>query len=99
VIGFLGLEWSAEELRRAIDANRAGEVRAGGGTAIPVGGQSSSPQGTVVEPDGFVRHAPPGGWKRDLSWSERLLTRRFLGHPMREFGYGGRAAGGHARGA
>lgn len=88
---FLGLDWDEAGIREAVNRNRAELVRAGGGTAIPVGGQVAT-NGTVVvtEPRDFVRKARVGSWKEDLSLGAKiiiwLVARRTLlqaGYPWR----------------
>jgi hypothetical protein len=87
VSGFLGLPWPRAEMEQAIENNRADRVRQGGGTQIPIRGAFSNPRGVVVEPDGFVRRAVPGGWRQDLSWSQKLVVRAVAADLMADVGY------------
>jgi hypothetical protein len=86
-VDFLRLAWSESELARAIEVNQASEMRSGGGTAIPVRGAFANAAGMVVEPEGFVRHARPGAWRRELTWSQRLMVQGITGQLMAELGY------------
>jgi hypothetical protein len=77
VAKFLGVVWSPEEVRLAVEGNTAGRAKAGDGTAIPVGGAFARTGGVVVEPAGFVRDGRPGGGRKSLSWWQKLVVRRY----------------------
>lgn len=84
VARFLGISWSDEEIKLAIEANRA-DVMESGGTAIPVYGEVALRSGKVAQlPRGFVRKAKPHGWKSELSLRDKLkiwqVVRKTLGH-------------------
>ena len=69
---FLKLSWEDNEILSAIEANMAEELRQGRGTSIPLGGEhGKNSHGTVQEPEGFVRKARPGVWRKDLTRLER----------------------------
>jgi hypothetical protein len=88
VIGWLGFDWSEADLARALDSNRPEVARAGGGTAIPLGGAFGAARGAVVqEPPEFVRKARVGSWRQELSPLDRLLVWRVAGPTMAEVGY------------
>jgi hypothetical protein len=88
VVSLLGLDWADEALARAVKENRPEVARAGGGTAIPLGGAFGKRFGPVVrEPPGFVRRAQVGGWRQDLSPLDRLVVWRVAGATMAEMGY------------
>lgn len=73
VCQFLRLEWDEKCIDGAVEKNSLEAVKAGGGTAIPVGGEFARISGSVAqEPAGFLRKARPGAWKEDLSWIEKV---------------------------
>lgn len=91
---FLGLKWDEADMRRAIEANQADQARAsGGGTSIPLYGESAKKSGAVVkEPEGFVRKAQSGGWVKELSlyeryqiWRQARKTMAVVGYPWKHF--------------
>ena len=70
VPNFLGLHWSEEEIRQAIERNcpTSGTV-----TPIPLYGEVANREGPFVkEPQGFVRQGLSGAWKSELSLLDRL---------------------------
>jgi hypothetical protein len=86
VADFLELEWAQKDLEDAIRINAADELRAGRGTDIPLGGEFRR-EARVTEPDGFVRRATVGAWRRDLSPGQRLVVSWFARGLLRELGY------------
>jgi hypothetical protein len=84
---FLSVEWEEDELRNAITANSADQMRMGGGTPIPIGGEFKTDSGNVVEPAGFVRNAKPSTWKDDLSYFDRLQVWLVAHKRMSQVGY------------
>ncbi|WP_040666480.1 sulfotransferase family protein [Nitrolancea hollandica] len=85
---FLGLEWDAGQIDQAVAENDAENMRKGGGTKIPVGGEFQSISGPLVkDPAGFVRRAQPGGWKDDLSSWEKFQVWFVARRLMVEVGY------------
>ncbi|HET8654388.1 MAG TPA: sulfotransferase [Longimicrobiaceae bacterium] len=85
---FMGLEWSNDAIRCAIDANEAEALRKGGGTPIPVRGAVAERRGNLVsEPVGFVRAARAGSWRSDLSFRQKLHIWRKIRPIMAEYGY------------
>jgi hypothetical protein len=85
---FLDLDWSMEEIRGAIEVNRASQARLGAGTQIPLAGEVGKRSGPVVkEPEGFIRHATSGGWKTDLSRMTKLQVWLVSRRLMNELGY------------
>ena len=88
LVDWLGLEWTDEEIRKALADNNPDTARAGGGTAIPLGGQfGAASGGQVKEPEGFVRRAQAGGWEQDLSRVERVFVWRVARRLMAQTGY------------
>ncbi len=88
VMEWLGIEWSADEIARALDHNRPDRAKSGGGTPIPLGGAFGAASGPVVrEPEGFVRKAHAGTWREDLTPVDRLRVWRVARHLMVETGY------------
>lgn len=86
--GSLGLEWDADEIVKAVEANQASNARANGGTRIPLFGEAAKQGGPVVsEPDGFIRKAVPGAWKDDLSSYEKFRVWRSCHEYMDAAGY------------
>lgn len=84
----LGLEWPEDEIRTAVEVNRADVARHGGGTEIPVGGEFAARTGGVVrEPQGFVRKAQPQAWRSDLTAFQKLRTWMVARHTMAAAGY------------
>ncbi|HVO49258.1 MAG TPA: sulfotransferase [Steroidobacteraceae bacterium] len=87
-LSFLGLQWSDEELGRAVTGNRPELARQTGGTAIEVGGEfRSRGTETLREPDGFIRRAGTQTWRRDLSLRDRLWVWLVARKTMAEVGY------------
>lgn len=84
---FLGLEWSPQQIQDAIAANRAGDKKAGDGTAIQLGGEAAKIGAVVQEPEGFVRRAQAGGWQQDLAHRDQFRVWRLLHQYMQETGY------------
>ncbi len=86
--GFLGLEWDAEQIARAVDANRRDKARQGGGTPIPLYGHHRKHEGDVaVEPEGFVRRAGESGGKDALSLKEKKQVWTEVHPTMKALGY------------
>jgi hypothetical protein len=53
-----------------------------------MGGEFARREGLYVrEPEGFVRKALPGAWKRDLSLAEKICVWAFARKTMNEAGY------------
>lgn len=89
VCQFLDLGWDDEEgIRNAVEENKPEVAKVGGGTAIPVGGEIARISGPFVkEPEGFVRKGHPGGWREDLSLTEKIWVWRVARKTMEEVGY------------
>ncbi|MBC5825385.1 MAG: sulfotransferase [Candidatus Eremiobacteraeota bacterium] len=85
---FLSMEWSDDDIERAVAANTVAATRASGGTPIPLGGELKTRHGArVVEPAGFVRTATIGRWKTDLTMSEKYRVWRAARAMMAQTGY------------
>lgn len=84
---FLEIDWSDIEVKRAIEANRLSRAIAGGGTRIPVGGALADVPNSTGEPTGFVRRGESGGWRKDLSWKQKLQLWRILRKASSSYGY------------
>lgn len=88
VFHFLGLTADDAMLTRVLDDNRAANLRAGGGTPIPVGGMfRRTVGGQVREPDGFVGQARVGAGIQTLSRTQRAIVRIIAGPVMKDTGY------------
>lgn len=84
---FLGLVWSEDAIRNAIEANRP-EAMKTGGTPIPVYGEVAKYAGSIAKlPQGFVRKARPCGWKTELSFPQKFRVWRVVYKMMQEVGY------------
>jgi hypothetical protein len=85
---WLGITWSEDELRDALQRNSPEAARAGGGTAIPLGGEfGKDGRRTVTEPPGFIRQARAGTWRHDLSAVDKFAVWRVAHATMAEVGY------------
>lgn len=84
---FLGLEWDDAAIAQAIAENSAENMRAGGGTKIPLGGTFGTGSSVVKEPKDFVRKARPNAWKEDLSLLDRVQVWIVARRLMAEVGY------------
>lgn len=85
---FLELDWDLAGIQQAIELNRADKARKTGGTPIPLHGDVAKRSGpVVVEPQGFIRRAEPGGWKTDLSPIQKFWVWRIAHRTMAENGY------------
>ncbi|MEM8598303.1 MAG: sulfotransferase [Bacteroidota bacterium] len=85
---FMGLAWSADQVSHAVEANRVGALKGGGGTPIPIFGHYQRVQGdTAVEPEGFVRKAKPGTGRKELSLGDKKRIRDEVYPTMKTFGY------------
>lgn len=85
---FLGLEWSQTDIEKAIEENRADQSRKTGGTPIPVYGDRAKRSGPVlIEPQGFIRKAQSGAWKKDLSLVQQFWVWRVARRTMAENDY------------
>ncbi len=83
---FLDLQASDEEVAAAVRANAPDELRSGHGTPIRLGGRFAS-VGPVKDPPDFVRRATAGGWREDLTATQKLATWRVAGDLLNELGY------------
>lgn len=84
ILDFLGLEWSDDRLRAAVEDNRPGAE----GTPVPLHGEAAAVVGPVSRlPEGHARNAPPKGWRRQLSLLEKLQLQWKIGSAMRDTGY------------
>jgi hypothetical protein len=83
---FLDLAASDEEVGAAVRANAPDAVRSGRGTPIRLGGRFAS-VGQVNDPPDFVRRAAAGGWREDLTATQKLATWRVAGNLLNELGY------------
>jgi hypothetical protein len=88
VCEFLELQWDEEGIEKAVEENTPEKAKKQGGTRIPMGGEFARREGLYVrEPEGFVRKALPGAWKRDLSLAEKICVWAFARKTMNEAGY------------
>jgi LPS sulfotransferase NodH len=83
---FLGIKWSDDAMRTAIERNRA-DVMDLSGTPLPVYGEARSRGATAKLPRGFIGKARPGAWKEDLSIYEKYRVWRTSRKLMKELGY------------
>lgn len=85
---FLSVEWDDTSIREAVERNSLDEARQSGGTSIPVSGEAAKFSGpSVQEPEEFFRRGRPGGWRKDLSWIDRIHAWRTVHSAMDEVGY------------
>lgn len=85
---FIGLEWSTNGIKEAVEANRPEIVRQGKGTPIPKKGEFGIKTGSLVrDPPDFVRRGTPGAWHRDLKMHQRFVIWLVAGGTMRGVGY------------
>lgn len=92
ICDFLGVNWPASELQKAVDDNAAERARRGQGTQIPVAGEFQKRSGGVVEePEGFIRKGHPGGWKEDLSMIDKIGVWLTIRRVMERTGYAWKA--------
>ena len=85
VCEFLELDWHADDVHRAVEANRP---HRGCATAIPLYGEVAQRVGGFVrEPEGFVRSATPGAWRTELSLVQKVAVWRVCRGLMRDLGY------------
>jgi hypothetical protein len=88
LVNWMGLNWTDEEIRVALDKNSPEAARAGGGTPIRLGGAFANTLGPVVkEPPGFIRQARAGTWRNDLTFLDRVAVWRVARSTMAEVGY------------
>ena len=88
VAGFLGIQWDTANMEEAIGQNSFENVKKGGGTPIRRWGEYAKSSSRVVsEPQGFVRRKAPGGWKKDLTFREKIAVWRIAGRKMAQYGY------------
>lgn len=88
ISGFLGVQWTAADIEKAIQANQPGKMKTGAGTQIPLGGKFETESGGVVnEPPEFVRKARPGTWTDDLTFTQKAVVWGVARRTMREVGY------------
>ncbi len=84
---FLDVSWNDDDIKLAIEANRA-DVMESGGTPIPVYGEVEVHTGPTAKlPQGFVRKARPNTWKSDLSVREKFKVWRATHKTMEDVGY------------
>jgi LPS sulfotransferase NodH len=89
---WLGVPWSEDAIRLAIETNKAGVMEASG-TPIPVYGEARARTGDLAKlPRGFIGKARPEGWKDDLSIYEKYIVWRDTRKLMSEVGYSWRLA-------
>lgn len=84
---FVRLDWGDDQIEQAVQNNEPDSFGQTG-TKIPLGGNFRKISGpVVVEPDGFVRKAKVGSWKRDLSMMEKIRVWITARKTMKEMGY------------
>lgn len=84
----LGLSWTDAEVRAALERNSPEAARAGQGTPIPLGGEFGGAGERVVrEPEGFIRQARAGTWRKDLTLVDKLAVWRVAHTTMAQVGY------------
>ncbi len=88
LVDWLGLTWTEDDIAAALARNSPAEARSGGGTPIPLGGQFAQTRGDVVkEPEGFIRQARAGTWRRDLTALDKFEVWRVAHELMDQVGY------------
>jgi len=87
LVDFLGIDWSEDAIKVAIESNKA-EVMETGGTPIPVFGEVRARTGRVAKlPAGFIGKARPDVWKSHLSMHEKYEVWRDTRKVMNQMGY------------
>jgi len=85
---YLALQWSDEDIERAVAANTVSATRASGGTPIPLVGELKKRRGPrVEEPADFMRTAAVGRWRKDLTLSDKYRVWRAARSTMAQTGY------------
>lgn len=87
---FLNLEWNDADIIRAIEINNPENPDFfGAGTPIPIGGEAKRQYGVSIvnEPEGFIRKARPGNWRKDLHLVEKYQVWRICRKVMAKEGY------------
>jgi hypothetical protein len=85
---FLDLQWTNEEMIKALEINMASTARNTGGTAIPLRGEVAKRIApTVSEPKGFLRKAEVGSWKSDLTLRDKIQVWRLTRNFASDLGY------------
>jgi len=85
-IDFLGMQWSEEALRKAVEANTSDKMRKT--TQLAVSGEvAKTDAANAAMPDGFVRKAKAGSWRQDLSMSQRFQIWRVARKTLGDCGY------------
>lgn len=88
IINFLGIDATEGEIENAVAQNSLEIARKTGGTPIVKGGLAAKYSGQIVkEPDGFVRKGKLSGWKKDLSFFEKIQIWRVARATMKKYGY------------
>ena len=87
VTDFLNLEWSDEDMGKAIEQNRAEIARKTGGTEIGVWGETAKVPDDVRKQPPKIRKATAGSWKEDLTLRYKLRVWRVARSTMNEVGY------------
>jgi hypothetical protein len=88
LVDWLGISWTDDDIRAALERNNPAAARAGQGTPIPLGGEFAGTVGPVVkEPEGFVRQARAGSWRDDLTMLDKLAVWHVARAAMAESGY------------
>lgn len=79
VTKFLGLDWDEVSITEAIRRNDARTI---------IENREGRSDGRGTKPSNeFIRRAYPGGWKRDLNWSEKIWFWWIARKTMEEMGY------------
>lgn len=84
---FLGVAWSEEQIRDAVERNSPEKVESEGTKIIRTGELALISGEVVKEPAGFVRKANPGSWREDLSFAEKAQTWLIARKTMNKTGY------------
>jgi hypothetical protein len=85
---FIGLEWSDQEIEKAVCMNSFEAAKQGLGTPIPKGGEFRRRTGPVVtDPSDFTRKGVPEGWRQDLSFIEKFWVWMIARESMERVGY------------
>ncbi|MDD5260459.1 MAG: sulfotransferase [Methylacidiphilales bacterium] len=88
IVDFIGLRWNEKDILKTVNRNSPDELRAGGGTLIPLKGQARKDFGAFSgNPRGFIRRAAAGGWKKDLHLLDKITVFAVAGSLLREYGY------------
>jgi len=85
---FIGIEWTTSDLENSIMMNNSTQARVEGGTPIELRGMAARiNQSAALIPDGAIRRANKGYWKKDLNPYQKLVVWYLCKGIMKDAGY------------